>query len=397
MSKQIHDSFDQLLLYCKKEDFKGYDPYDGLTSRFFQSLSFLSGNRLVRLAWIQAFKRSPINLRPLLGVKKDYNPKAVGLFLAGYCNLYRKEPLAEYRDKINFFTALLGELANTQWSGTCWGYNFDWQARAFFQPKHTPTVVASTFIANALLDAYEITKEEHLLNMARSTCSFLLKDLNRTYDEKGDFSFSYSPLDKSVVFNASLLGSRLLARVYTFTGEKDLVEEAKKSVSFCCRYQKENGAWSYGTLPFHHWVDNFHTGYNLECISDYMKFSEDYQFKNHLDKGFHYYINNFFTEKGIPKYYNNSIYPIDIHAPAQMVITMSKLGKFDEHKELIDKVLLWTIKNMQSDKGYFYYQINKYFSSKIAYIRWAQAWMFYALSTYVSFPEVRPFTSRPGC
>ncbi len=387
MPKEIYDSFNQLLSYCKKEDFKGYDPYDGLTSRFLQSLPIISGNRLVRLAWIQAFKRSPINLRPLLGVKKDYNPKAIGLFLAGYCNLYRKEPRQEYRDKINSFTVLIGQLSNKEWSGTCWGYNFDWQARAFFQPKHTPTVVASTFIANALLDAYEITKEEHLLNTARSTCSFILKDLNRTYDDRGDFSFSYSPLDKSVVFNASLLGSRLLARVYGFTGEKELVEEAKKSVSFCCRYQKENGSWSYGTLPFHHWVDNFHTGYNLECIADYMKFSEDYQYKYHLDKGFHYYINNFFTEEGIPKYYNNSMYPIDIHAPAQMVITMSKLGKFKEHRELIDKVLLWTIKNMQSDKGYFYYQINKYFSSKIAYIRWAQAWMFYALSTYLNFEK----------
>ena len=81
------------------------------------------------------------------------------------------------------------------------------------------------------------------------------------------------------------------------------------------------------------------------------------------------------------------MYPIDIHAPAQMVITMSKLGKFKEHKELIDKVLLWTIKNMQYDKGYFYYQINKHFSSKIAYMRWAQAWMFYALSTYLKFDE----------
>ncbi|HVF80713.1 MAG TPA: hypothetical protein VM884_02225 [Flavisolibacter sp.] len=385
MSKAIHDSLGQLQSYCEKEEFKGYDPYDGLTSKFLQSLPFLSGNRLVRLAWIQAFKRSPINLRPLLGVKKDYNPKAVGLFLSGYCNLYRQESLPVYKDKINFFTTLLPDLASEGWSGACWGYNFDWQARAFFQPKYTPTVVASTFIANALLDAYEITREEHLLRTARSTCTFILSDLNRTYDSNGDFSFSYSPLDKSVVFNASLLGSRLLARVYSFTGEKKLLAEAKKSVSFCCRYQKEDGSWSYGTLPFHYWVDNFHTGYNLECISDYMKYSGDNEYESHLHKGFDYYIHNFFTEEGIPKYYNRSVYPIDIHAPAQMVVTLCKLDKFKEHKLLLDKVLLWSIKNMQSDKGYFYYQINKYFSSKIAYMRWAQAWMFYALSMYVDF------------
>ncbi len=221
------------------------------------------------------------------------------------------------------------------------------------------------------------------MKTARSTCDFILKDLNRTYQPGGDFCFSYSPLDQSVVFNASLLGSRLLARVYHFTKEHTLIEEAKKSVSFCCRYQHNDGSWAYGTLSFHQWIDNFHTGYNLECIADYMKYSGDNSFSENLNKGFVYYLQTFFTKDGMPKYYSNSVYPIDIHAPAQLVITLVKLGKFHEQKKLADKVMYWTINNMQSAKGYFYYQINKYFSSKIPYIRWAQAWMFYSLSTYV--------------
>lgn len=386
MFKEILTSFNQLKNYCEREEFKGYDPYDGLNSKLFNSIPVVSKNRIARLVWIQAFKRSPVNLRYITGVQKEYNPKALGLFLSGYCNLYIKNPEQQYLDKIYFFSSKLQELQNTQWSGACWGYNFDWQARAFFQPKNTPTVVASVFIASALLDAFEITKDETLLRIARSTCDFILKDLNRTMDDKGNFAFSYSPLDKSVVFNASLLGSRLLSRVYSITKENELIGAAKKSVTYCCDYQREDGSWGYGTLPFHQWVDNFHTGYNLECISDYIKFSEDYDvYINNLDKGFKYYINTFFTEEGIPRYYNNSTYPIDIHAPAQMVITLAKLGEFQEHKDIIDKVLSWTIKNMQSEKGFFYYQRNKYFLSKIPYMRWAQAWMFYALSTYIKF------------
>ena len=114
-----------------------------------------------------------------------------------------------------------------------------------------------------------------------------------------------------------------------------------------------------------------------------MKFSKDCAYHHQLDIGFDYYINTFFTKEGIAKYYHNSIYPIDIHAPAQLVVTLIKLGKFEEQKELANRVLHWTIENMQSKKGYFYYQINKTFSSKIPYIRWAQAWMFYALSAYI--------------
>ena len=145
-----------------------------------------------------------------------------------------------------------------------------------------------------------------------------MKDLNRTYDENGNFAFSYSPLDRSVVFNASLLGSRLLARVYGFTKESELFEAAGKSVNFCCDHQQADGSWSYGTLHFHQWIDNFHTGYNLESISDYSKFTGNNLFKGNLDKGFSYYVNTFFTAEGIPKYYNNSVYPIDIHSSAQL-------------------------------------------------------------------------------
>jgi rhamnogalacturonyl hydrolase YesR len=379
----IAASFEKLRMYCEHEEFKGYDPYDGLNGRLFQSLPIVRKSRLARLAWIQFFKRSPINFRPIAGVAKDYNPKAMGLFLSGYCQLYLAEPKQEYLQKIDFFIREIRKSVSIGYSGACWGYNFDWQARAFYQPKFTPTVVASVFIASALLDAYAIKKDVSLLEMAKSTCNFILKDLNRTFDEDGNFAFSYSPLDKSVVFNASLLGSRLLSRVYTFTGEKALLYEAKKSIEYCCRYQQEDGSWAYGILPFHQWIDNFHTGYNLECISDYAKFSGDQAYEGNLNRGLEYYINTFFTSEGISKYFSNYAYPIDIHAPAQLIITLSKLGISEKYKHLIESVLLWTIQHMQSGEGYFYYQINKYFSSRISYIRWAQAWMFYALSTHL--------------
>ncbi len=384
MDAKIRSSFEKLKSYCEAESFKGYDPYDGLNSRFFQSLPIIKNNRIAKLIWIQAFKRLPFNLRRIFAVKKDYNPKAMGLFLSGYCALYQKEPLPEYLEKIRFFIDKIEKLTTDGWSGKCWGYNFDWQARAFFQPKFTPTVVATTFVAHSLLDAYEILKEEKLLSAARSACDFILKDLNRTYDDKGNFAFSYSPLDTSVVFNASLLGSRLLARVYSYSQEKELLEEAKKSVDFCCKFQKNNGEWPYGTYSFHQWVDNFHTGYNLECISDYMSYSKDYSYKKNLELGFEYYINTFFTEEGIPKYYNNSVYPIDIHTTSQLIITLIKLEKLSDNKDLMERVLNWTIENMQSPKGFFYFQLKKYISSKIPYMRWAQAWMFYAFAYFLS-------------
>jgi len=378
--KKIQHSFNTLKNFVEKENYKGYDPYDGLNSRFFQFLPYVRNNRFLKLAWIQLFKRNPFNLRKIVGVKKDHNPKGLGLFLIGYCNLYEKEPKEEYLEKIKFLSKTIIALQTKGYSGACWGYNFDWQARAFFQPKYTPTVVATSFIVEALLKAYKITNSEEILNTAVSSAQFVLNDLNKTYDKKGNFAFSYSPQDKTQVFNASLLGAKLLSQVYSITKEELLLKEAKKSVQFVCDYQQKNGAWSYGTLPYHQWIDSFHTGYNLECIFEYQVHSKDMSYKKNIANGLSYYLNNFFLENGASKYYNNHLYPIDIHAPAQLIVTLHKLGVSEPNQKLIDKVLDWTIKNMQDSKGFFYFQKRKYFTTKIPYMRWAQAWMFYALS-----------------
>lgn len=377
----IQNAFKNLIDHCEKENYKGWDPYDGLNSWVIQKTP-LGKSRFFRLAWIQLFKRNPINLRPLFRIKKDYNPKGLGLFLIGYCNLYTKTKNKEYLEKIRFISNAILQLETKGYSGACWGYNFDWQARAFFQPKYTPTVVATSFIVEALLQAYKITRDIKLIETASSASHFILKDLNKTHDEQGNYTLSYSPKDKTQVFNAGLLGAKTLVLIYEQTNEDHLLSEAKKIVDYVCTKQNQDGSWAYGTLHFHQWVDNFHTGYNLECIYAYQKISGDNSFQSYIDKGLKYYLENFFTQEGISKYYNNKTYPIDIHASAQLVVTLAKMGILKEHKELVDKVLIWTIENMQSPKGYFYYQKKKWVTSKIPYIRWAQSWMFYAFSCY---------------
>ena len=381
---EIFNCFDQLKQYCEQEEFKGYDPFDGLNSKFFQSIPFVRNRRFLKLAWIQFFKQCPINFRPIVGIKKDVNPKGLGLFLSGYCNLYKIESNPDYLEKVKFLIDKIYTCQSQGYSGDCWGYNFDWQSKAFFQPKGTPSVVVSSFIACALLDAYEICKDENLLKTARSTCNFILNDLHKTYDVDGDFSFSYSPTDKTQVFNASLLGCRLLCRVYSYTQETFLLEESKKAVSFVCKHQQNNGAWTYSPLSYHQWVDNFHTGYNLECIHTYQSISGDRSFNQHLEKGLKYYLETFFDDKGMPAYYNNSTYPIDMHNTAQLMVTLSKLGKFIENKEIIDKVLDWSQKNMfHKKKGFFFYYKRKYYTVRICYMRWIQAWMFFGYSHYI--------------
>ena len=59
----LTDALVSLKQYCEVENFRGWDPYDGLNSRLLHAIPFLDRSALARLVVIQGFKRSPVNLR----------------------------------------------------------------------------------------------------------------------------------------------------------------------------------------------------------------------------------------------------------------------------------------------------------------------------------------------
>lgn len=398
--KSLIDSFIRLKSYCETEDYKGWDPYDGLKSKVANALLPLKHSAILRLCIIQGFKRCPVNLRRIAMVPKEHNAKGIGLFLQGYCNLYKmieKKGVAfkelgtrdEVLRKIRYLADLLLQMRSDkmfpgEFHGACWGYNFDWQARRLFLfPAHTPTVVATNFCATALMEAYEVTHDKRYLEVALSAARFIIEDLHRS-EYKDGFLFSYSKLPgNDTVFNASILGSRLLSYCYKYTGNETYKQLARKSLVACCAGQEEDGSWRYGMLPVQKWRDSFHTGYNLDGLIAYQENTGDNSFDENIAKGFDYYINHFFLDDGTPKYYDNQTYPIDIHCPGQLFVTLSRLHKFGAFRQTAAKVLQWTIDNMQDPNGYFYYQLKPGMSSKIPYMRWSNAFMFSALSFYL--------------
>lgn len=398
--KSLIDSFIRLKSYCETEDYKGWDPYDGLNSKVANALLPLKHSAILRLCIIQGFKRCPVNLRRIAMVPKKHNAKGIGLFLQGYCNLYKmieKKGVAfkelgttdDVLRKIRYLADLLLQMRSDKmfpdkFHGACWGYNFDWQARRLFLfPAHTPTVVATNFCATALMEAYEVTHDKRYLEVALSAARFIIEDLHRS-EYKDGFLFSYSKLPgNDTVFNASILGSRLLSYCYKYTGNETYKQLARKSIVACCAGQEEDGSWRYGMLPVQKWRDSFHTGYNLDGLIAYQENTGDNSFDENIAKGFDYYINHFFLDDGTPKYYDNQTYPIDIHCPGQLFVTLSRLHKFGAFRQTAAKVLQWTIDNMQDPNGYFYYQLKPGMSSKIPYMRWSNAFMFSALSFYL--------------
>ena len=386
--KRINEIVGKVECFIEKDSWRGWDPYDGLNSKFLNFFTF--HRKWLRMAVIQSMKRSPINLRPLFGISKSRNPKAIGLLAWAYLMRYRQTENLEYLMKArNILDWLIANSAG--YSGYAWGYNFDWQSLVFYLPRGIPTVVNTSFIANAFLDAYEILKEKSYLDVARSSCDFILKDLNRTYLQsdishlQSAICFSYSPLDKTCAHNANLLAAELLARVYTIIKEEELKRCCNKAVEFTLMSQCSDGSWHYGLDASQRFVDSFHTGFvlvSLFNIMKYLEYADDSRFKLMLLKGYTYYRKTFFEDNGLPHYFHSKIYPIDLHCTAQGIITFLKFRHYDtEAITYAQKLAQWAIENMWDDKkGYFYFQKTKHFINKTPYLRWPNVWMYYALS-----------------
>lgn len=367
----------QLLCYIESNDYAGYDPYDALNSPFLRILSKKS--KWARIVFTQVLRRFPINVRTMLGVRKGHNPKALGLFLCAYAQLYAVEKKSEYLEKIDYLLSLLERLRSAGCSGNAWGYNFDWQSRLAYRPKFTPTIVNTSFIGHALLDIYEITGKERALEMALAIEDFILKDLNRK--KEGDvFCFSYTPLDHDYVHNANVLGASLLIRLYKLNGNKELRQTALESLGYCFKHQREDGAWTYAQTSLQRWIDSFHTGFILESARRFLNVGEALEWQENYNRGVRYYAQKFFLADGTPKYYDEKVYPIDIHSPAEAIYFFS--GEGEEYRSLTRNILTWTIENMWDKSGYFYFRRTRHYTNRIPYMRWSQAWGLRALTEY---------------
>lgn len=370
-------------------DFRGYDPYDGLYFNAKFSL-LLKKTKFTRLLLIHLNKHLLINLRPVFGIKRGANPKTIALFMSGLVKLNLVEEAESLK---NIF--LHNEYYKSKKSS--WGYYFPWQSRIFYLPADIPTIVATSFSANSLMDLYSVTKDSRILQLVKSSIDFFLNELN-IYEEKDGLCFSYSAFDKSIIYNASVLGLEVIARYLYLKREKNFEKERilEKGISFIKSEQNKDGSWFYGKHLIQHFIDHYHTAYLLESLENIRKYTYDmYDLKPTIKKGINFYISSMFKNYRIPKFYKNAIYPIESHCSGAAIKALCVLSEC-HGKELFDlavKVAQWTIKNLYDEKkGYFYYQKRKFWTNKINYLRWSQAWMFVGLSHLLYYGKKYGYT-----
>lgn len=392
---RVENSISKVRAYIESENYKGYDPYDTLNS----FIPFEKMGKWIPILALQFQKRNPVNIRPLLGIKKEINPKAMGLLLRAYTvlsqiNNHNKKDNSEIKERMEFIFSWLADNPSKGYNGYCWGYNFAWASKDKFLKPFVPNIVATSFAAKGIFEYYEETKNPKAKDVLISVADFLLKDLPSTENERG-FCISYTPVKNDACFNATLLGAEVLAKVYTLTGNELYKKRAIQIMDFVISYQKDSGVWNYGvdleTGKEDAQID-FHQGYNLETIYMICKYLniEETKYKNSISKGLEFYRREQFFDNGQSLWRIPKVYPVEIHNQSQGIITFALLNEFNkDYLPFANSIAEWTIDNMQDTKGYFYNRKNKFYNISIPYMRWSQAWMFLALTTLMKQNEIK--------
>ena len=380
-ARLAYESLTKAQQWVEEHGYQAYEPFDGLSTPL---RTFTRHNLLLDRLLQQLSRQSPVNFRPLLGIKPQPSTKGRGYMAAGYLKMYQITGDENYLRKAESSLEWLIEHKSPKFAEHSWANHFDYASRGGRYGTHDSIIVWTALIGQAFVDAFDVTGKARYLDIANSACQWILQ-LPRERTATGT-GIAYHMRASGTVHNASMLGAALLARTWRHTRRQEYLDLAQAAMEYSCTRLRDDGSWWYADHGTNHWIDNFHTGYNLDSLKCYIEQTGDTTWSGHLDRAFAYFFANFFEPSGRPKYYHNRTYPIDIQCPSQAIETLAKFA--DRGPDVLQtamNVARWTISNMQDRTGYFYYR--RYpmgIVAKIPMLHWGQATMFNALSLLVS-------------
>ncbi len=247
--------------WVEEHNYRGYEPFDGLSS-VLKPLTF--NNILAERLLQQLVRQSPLNLRPIIGVKPQDSTKGRGYMAWGYLKMFKYTGETDYFRKMEECFEWLKRNASARYRNLSWGNHFDFTSRAGRLPKHEPIIVWTSLIGQTFLDAYEILKDKKYLDIAKDICGWIM-DLPREKTERGS-CISYVAYTQNSIHNSNMLGAAMLARTAVMTHDSKMLKVAREGMEYSCSRQRPDGSWYYGEGEKTRWIDNFHTGYNLDSL-----------------------------------------------------------------------------------------------------------------------------------
>ncbi|WIV68613.1 antibiotic ABC transporter permease [Natrialbaceae archaeon AArc-T1-2] len=377
------------LAYAREREYVGWDYADGLSSAYIKRLPFES--KLLNLVVQESIKRAPINLRPYFRVETKRNYKGAALFAMANLDVYALSGEQRYAREARELVEWLREADNDWCDGFCGGGHRhplqDLSSDGASTPGEVSGIVSTSYAVQALLQAADVLEAPEYADLARTATEFVFEELAYTDRETGA-CIAYTAANGSsndgsppYTLNANALGARLLLELAAYFDEPQWREAGEKILDYVAAKQTATGGWMYTDPPTasHLSMDNFHNGFIVESLLRHRELTDSKRYETTLERALSFYRSELFEEDGAPNWDESSAYPRDVHAAAQGIITFTEAGDLEFARRIVE----WTTDALYAGDGQFYYQQRRFYTKRFTLMRWCQAWMAYALSTYM--------------
>ncbi|AMY12981.1 hypothetical protein LuPra_06267 [Luteitalea pratensis] len=385
LKSRLETSFDRVVAWVQAHEYRAYEPADGNSSLFYPlTMGKVPPMRVLQ----QVVLRAPFNIRPLLGVRPHESAIGLGYMAWAYLVRYRTTRDARFAKEARRCLDWLMANRAPGYSDYCWGDPYEYATRSGRRPKGEPTLIWSSLLGLVFVQAYEALDDARYLQVAESVGRWILA-LPAEKTATGT-CLSYVTYRQNSIHNASVMGAAFLARLSSITGSDHQRSMAREAALYTCARLRDDGSWYYAEEPKYHWVDNFHTGYNLVAVDTYRKASGDASFDDVLARGMRYFTRTFFEADGRPKYFHDRTAPVDIQCAAQAIETLILLSDLDPQAfPTAMKVASWTIGNLQAADGHFFYRDLGWRKVRTPMLHWGQGTMAKALAVALEAVDAR--------
>lgn len=402
---ELVDVLRQTLTYSRTRGYRGWDYCDGLSSAVLQALPV--DNKWVNLAFQETIKRSPVNLRPLLLVEQRRNFKGTALFtLANLDVQHYEDETGQVVDRVDFagearsLADWLVRNQSTGYHGFCGGHKHRIQNLDGQGYPNDPDVVSTSYAVKALLAASRIGVE--YAEIAETAADFVVEDLDyRPAGGGAKINYHLNHPDTYYTINAGALGARLFTDLAASFEESQYRERAREILDYVAELQTSRGGWYYRepSDESHLSMDNHHNAFIIESLLRYRGVFDSNRYDDTIERALSFFRRDLIDTTGAPNFDESDRFPRDIHAAANSILLFVYAGDL----ETASLVLEWTLRNLYAGDGRFYYRKHRYYTKTFTLMRWAQAWMSFAMAEYLVAASInrthtdliRKFTPSP--
>jgi hypothetical protein len=315
-------------------------------------------------------------------------PIADAHYAMGFAFLYEATgDSSQLENAVHFLTELKKSRCH-EFKEYCWGYPFNWVTRNGTIKEQTPLITTTPYCYEAFLQVFELNTQDEWKIVLESIAQHAAADIKDFRTSESASSCSYTPFDKGGVINAAAYRAFLLTSASKLLAIEDYWKIAERNLNFVLETQNPDGSWFYAVDGVRDFIDHYHTCFVMKALAKIHALTGHPACLEALSKGVKYYLENLFSEDGLPKPFSKAprltVYKRELYDCAECInLSLLLRDRFPQLESTLETVVAGILKNWVKPDGSFRSRRLHLGWDNVPMHRWGQSQMFRSLAFYL--------------